>query len=43
MKKFAAAVNKYPARLAPKIASPDQAFLRNDMGYLALPVQTEPA
>jgi hypothetical protein len=25
---------------APKIASPDQAFLRNDMGHLALPIQT---
>jgi hypothetical protein len=25
---------------APKIASPDHAFLRNDMGHLTLPIQT---
>jgi hypothetical protein len=38
--KFVAAENKDPARLAPKIASRDQTFLRNDMGHLALPIQT---
>jgi hypothetical protein len=40
MKKFAAAENKDPARLAPKNASRAHAFLRNDMGHLALPIQT---